>query len=62
MADRLGEDPGLDDVLVTSRWGGRVHRWDCVERPSGAYLAWTPRMAGLDDRACPRCLPEGLPS
>lgn len=66
MADGLAfdgdpEPDGLDDVLTVEVLGGRVHRGLCDRLPRRQTARWSPDVAGIDDRACPECLPSGLP-
>lgn len=56
------EPDGLDDLLVVVPHLGVVHRWFCLLAMRAPLATWRPEMAGLDDRACPECLPDGLVS
>ena len=59
----IGDDEadGLDHLLVVATRTGVVHRWFCVLVMRAPLVSWHPEMAGLDDRTCPACLPDGLP-
>jgi hypothetical protein len=52
---------GIDDLLLVVPATRTVHRWVCDATPVRS-VAWSPAMAGLDDEACPACLPDGLPT